>query len=97
MNFSHSDWEYKMFSALSEHEELFSLMPGIFFSSLSELYPKCDQKLERTALHISMSSSVQFSHSVVSDSLQPYELQHARPPCPSPTPGVHPNPYPLSQ
>ena len=33
--------------------------------------------------------SVQFSHSVVSDSLQPYESQHARPPCPSPTPGVH--------
>ena len=34
-------------------------------------------------------SSVQFSHSIVSDSLQPHELQHARPPCPSPTPGVH--------
>ena len=34
-------------------------------------------------------SSVQFSRSVVSDSLQPHELQHARPPCPSPTPGVH--------
>ena len=33
-------------------------------------------------------SSVQFSHSVVSDSLQPHESQHARPPCPSPTPGV---------
>ena len=33
-------------------------------------------------------SSVQFSHSVVSDSLRPHELQHARPPCPSPTPGV---------
>ena len=33
--------------------------------------------------------SVQFSHSVVSDSLQPHESQHARPPCPSPTPGVH--------
>ena len=32
---------------------------------------------------------VQFSHSVVSDSLQPHESQHARPPCPSPTPGVH--------
>ena len=28
--------------------------------------------------------------------LQPYELQHARPPCPSPSPGVHPNPHPLS-
>ena len=40
---------------------------------------------------------VQFSRSVVSDSLQPHELQHARPPCPSPTPGVHPNPCPLSQ
>ena len=41
--------------------------------------------------------SVQFSHSVVSDSLGPHEPQHARPPCPSPTPGVHPNPCPLSQ
>ena len=41
-------------------------------------------------------SSVQFSHSVMSDSLRPDELQHARPPCPSPTPGVHPNPCPLS-
>ena len=41
--------------------------------------------------------SVQFSHSVVSDSLRPHEPQHARPPCPSPTPGVHPNPCPLSQ
>ena len=37
-------------------------------------------------------SSVQFSRSVMSDSLRPYEPQHARPPCPSPTPGVHPNP-----
>ena len=42
-------------------------------------------------------SSVQFSHSVVSDSLWPHEPQHARPPCPSPTPGVHPNPCPLSR
>ena len=42
-------------------------------------------------------SSVQFSHSVVSDSLQPYESQHARPPCPSPTPGVHSDSRPSSQ
>ena len=42
-------------------------------------------------------SSVQFSCSVVSDSLQPHESQHTRPPCPSPTPGVHPNPFPLNQ
>ena len=40
--------------------------------------------------------SVQFSRSVVSDSLWPHEPQHARPPCPSPTPGDHPNPCPLS-
>ena len=42
-------------------------------------------------------SSVQFSHSVVSDSLQPHESQHARPPCPSPTPGVYSNWCPLSR
>ena len=42
-------------------------------------------------------SSVQFSHWVMSDSLQPHELQHARPPCPSTTPRVHPNPCPLSR
>ena len=36
----------------------------------------------------------QFSCSVVSNSLQPHEPQHTRPPCPSPTPGVHPNPCP---
>ena len=33
----------------------------------------------------------------MSNSLQPHELQHARPPCPSPTPRVHPNPCPLSR
>ena len=42
-------------------------------------------------------SSVQFSLSVVSDSLLPHESQHARPPCPSPTPGVHSDSRPLSQ
>ena len=39
-------------------------------------------------------SSFQFSRSIVSNSLQSHELQHARPPCPSPTPGVYPNPCP---
>ena len=43
------------------------------------------------------SLSVQFSHSVVSNSLRPHELQHARPPCPSPTPGVHSDSHPSSQ
>ena len=42
-------------------------------------------------------SSVQFSFSVVSDSLWPHELQHARPPCPSPMPRVHSDSQPTSQ
>ena len=42
-------------------------------------------------------SSVRFSHSVVSDSLKPHESQHARPLCPSPTPGVHSNTCPSSR
>ena len=41
-------------------------------------------------------SSVQFSHSVVSNSLRPHESQHARPPCPSPSPGIHSDSRPLS-
>ena len=44
-----------------------------------------------------LESSVQFSHSVVSDSLWPHELQHAGTPCPTPTPGAYPNSCPLSQ
>ena len=40
--------------------------------------------------------SVQFSRSVVSDSLRSHESQHARPPCPSPTPGVHSDTHPSS-
>ena len=42
-------------------------------------------------------SSVQFSHSVVSNCLWPHESQHTRPPCPSPTPGVHSDSRPSSQ
>ena len=42
-------------------------------------------------------SSVQFSCSVMSDSLRPHELQHVRPPCPSPTPGVHSDSCPLNR
>ena len=41
--------------------------------------------------------SIQFSRSVVSDSLGPHKSQHARPPCPSPTPGVHSNSCPSSR
>ena len=47
--------------------------------------------------HQSFPASVQFSHSVVSDSLRPHGLQHARPPCPSPTPRVYSSSCLLSQ
>ena len=56
-------------------------------------------KYSFSSLKVSISNlkcSVQFSHLVVSDSLWPHELQHARPPCPSPTPGVYSNPCPSS-
>ena len=59
--------------------------------SLEENYNQSRQHIKKQL------SSVQFSHSVVSDSLWPHEPQHARPPYPSPTPRVHPNPGPLSQ
>ena len=48
-------------------------------------------------LQILQIQKVQFSCSVMSVSLWPHEPQHARPPCPSPTPRVHPNPPPLSR
>ena len=47
--------------------------------------------------HRSQIHSVQFSHSVVSGSSRPHESQHARPPCPSPTPRVHSDSHPSSQ
>ena len=52
--------------------------------------------LSEEGLQIAEKSLLQFSHSVMSNSLQPHESQHARPPCPSPTPGIYPNPCPLS-
>ena len=48
-------------------------------------------------LHLLKRYSVQFSRSVISDSLRLHELQHTRPPCPSPIPGVHSNSCPSSQ
>ena len=54
-------------------------------------------EIEGNDIKITKFSSVQFSRSVVSDSLQPHESQHTRPPCPSPTPRVHSNSCPSSQ
>ena len=53
--------------------------------------------IENKKFKFKKSSSVQFSRSVMSDSLQPHGPQHARPLCPSPTPGVYSNSCPLSR
>ena len=52
---------------------------------------------KKTAQFLSTFKGFQFSRSVTSDSLRPHELQHIRPPCPSPTPGVHSDSLPSSQ
>ena len=54
------------------------------------------QVYDNVCVH-AVTSSVQFSHSAVSDSLRSHGLQHTRPPCPSPTPRVYSNSHPLSQ
>ena len=74
---------------------------------LKRLLMKVKEVSEKAGLHLNIQktkimasgpiSSVQFSRSVVSDSLRPHESQYARPPCPSPTPRVHPNSCPLSR
>ena len=69
-------------------------VPSNFFLWLK--WKKMMQKLKLND-RLSFSLSVQFSCSVVSDSLWPHGLQHARPPCPSPTPRVDSNSCPLSR
>ena len=58
---------------------------------------KLNERMHVVLSIIPDTSSVQFSRSVVSNSLQPHEPQHPRPPCPSPAPRVHLNPRPLSR
>ena len=74
---------------------------------LKNLLMKVKEKSEKAGLKLNIQktkimasgpiSSVQFSRSVLSDSLPPHESQHARPPCPSPNPGVYSDSHPSSQ
>ena len=76
-------------------EELKSLLMKV-----KEESEKFGLKLNIQKTNIMVSGPIrsdQISRSVVSDSLQPHESQHARPPCPSPTPGVHSDSRPSSQ
>ena len=66
--------------------------------SLEGKYDQPRQYIEKQRHYfVNKGPSSQFSCSVMSDALRPHELQHTRPPCPSPTPGVHPNSCPLGQ
>ena len=82
-------------------ETMEPLRDFIFLGSKITTGGDCSHEIKRRLLlgrkAITNLSSVQFSHSVVSDSLQPHESQYARPPCPSPTPRVHSNSCPSSQ
>ena len=78
------------------------ILSRILFLSYTGVYPVVPS-ISMSPLKVSyryfllLNSSVQFSHSVMSDSLWPHESQHARPPCPSPTPRVYPNSCPSSR
>ena len=102
-----SEWEFSCFtSAATFHTaSCFLIRQG---GHKYEAIPHCDfnlhfpmtNKVEHTSVfvyHLYTLHSVQFSLSVASNSLQPHGLQHARPPCPSPTPGVYSNSCPLSR
>ena len=65
-------------------------------STWNGLHKWSHQTIDFNAFHVWNSHSVQFSRSVVSNSLQLHESQHARPPCPSPTPGAYSNSCPSS-
>ena len=73
------------------------VMDGLFVSAQILYFGGLSPKVAVFGIGALGSNSIQFSCSVVSDSLRPHEPQHARPPCPSPTPGVHPNSCALSQ
>ena len=83
--FTYGNIMFQCYSLKSSHSHLLSQSPKV-----------CSLYLCLFCCLAYQFSSVQFSCSVVSDSLWPHELQHAGPPCPSPTPGVHPNPFPWS-
>ena len=87
-------WAYKRVQSYMSLYFSFCLFLEMLFFLILALSIFLNSLLSYFFLH--QFSSVQFSRSVVSDSLRPHELQHARPPCPSPTPRVHSNSCPSS-
>ena len=78
-------------------EELKSLLMNVKEESEKNWLKTQHSKNEDHGIWSHSVQLVQFSHSVVSNSLQPHESQQARPPCPSPTPGAHSDSRPSSQ
>ena len=70
--------------------------PALGSIQMSQFFTSGSQSIGVSDSVSVLSRNIQFSHSIVSDSLRPYRLQHTRLPCPSPTPGVCSNPCPLS-
>ena len=79
------------------HLHLTDMMAECFLPVDSDSKPLFCETFEIHFEKVSFPLSVQFSHSIVSDSLRPHESQHAGPPCPSPTPGVYSNSCPSSR
>ena len=76
---------------------LFHFLPSFFNFSTTVKILKCNKDYTVIKSILLNLVSVQFSRSVVSNSLRPHESQHARPPCPSPTPRVHSDSRPSSR
>ena len=91
-------WRQPVFQLSIAHTKLF-LVQDDSVSPFSQctFFPPAIQRSTSRGSHFHTFSSVQFSCSVVSNSLRPHGLQHSRLPCPSPTPGVYPNSCPLSR
>ena len=87
------DWDSQESSLAPQFKSSQIRCSAFFMVQLSHPYMTAGKTIAWTVLQF---SSVQFSHSVMSDSWRPHELEHARPPCPSPTPGVYPNSCPLT-
>ena len=82
------------------HWQTCSVSSNAFYYLSSECRSLCEWRRRKKGwewCHPCQFSSVHFSRSVVYDSLRPHESQHARPPCPSPTPRVHSDSRPSSQ
>ena len=79
--------------------QIYALTSNAEEAEVEQLYEDLQELLELTPKKdvLFIIRSDQISRSVLSDSLRPHESQHARPPCPSPTPRVHPNSHPSSQ